>query len=346
MMRIDELKMLAEDLGCSFEKGESKFSGYVLFDGDGNRPLGDDYRASLHDVEQYLINKAVDAGLIDDAETTGNQDEAVETGLDKRKATPTRAELQKAIKGHVNASAIKNILEPPGPTKEDVRIRMAGDHLQWSVITPQQRAAFDRLSEPEKEEYRARLRAVTEAEEQRRAAKLPKPTLPLREIGINPDHPLAMEQARQKTASAKADRELELYSRTNITSRRDEDDFDTQGGFAEKRRIDPDDDDKDFLPPPDSHDPAPKAVANFSVSSKRRRVSRTEVARGQRLNALAVEIRAALKKPKRDRAAIGRLFIKAEEILDHGEWLPWVQREFPEISDRTVRNYLKAARES
>ena len=41
---------------------------------------------------------------------------------------------------------------------------------------------------------------------------------------------------------------------------------------------------------------------------------------------------------------IGRRLVEAKEILPHGEWLPWLQRE-TEFSERSAQNYMKVFKE-
>jgi hypothetical protein len=42
-----------------------------------------------------------------------------------------------------------------------------------------------------------------------------------------------------------------------------------------------------------------------------------------------------------DIVEIGRLLIEAKGQLDHGDWLPWLEREF-DFSERTAQNYISA----
>lgn len=41
---------------------------------------------------------------------------------------------------------------------------------------------------------------------------------------------------------------------------------------------------------------------------------------------------------------IGRRLVEAKDMLEHGEWLPWLERE-TEFSDRSAQNYMKVFRE-
>jgi hypothetical protein len=48
---IDKLRKKAKALNFTFEKGPTKFSGYVLIDPDGGYPLGRDHTASLAAID-------------------------------------------------------------------------------------------------------------------------------------------------------------------------------------------------------------------------------------------------------------------------------------------------------
>jgi hypothetical protein len=41
----------------------------------------------------------------------------------------------------------------------------------------------------------------------------------------------------------------------------------------------------------------------------------------------------------------GELLISAKAQVRHGEWLPWLKDNCPQVSDRTARNYMRIARE-
>jgi hypothetical protein len=59
------------------------------------------------------------------------------------------------------------------------------------------------------------------------------------------------------------------------------------------------------------------------------------------LSVIADEIRVNL---KRETAAIittGGLLIEAQKQVDHGEWLPWLKREFS-LSERSAQRYMRA----
>ena len=54
------------------------------------------------------------------------------------------------------------------------------------------------------------------------------------------------------------------------------------------------------------------------------------------------ELRDALKHEVADIIAVGELLVEAKGKIKHGEWLPWLKKEFS-MSERTARNYMKAA---
>jgi hypothetical protein len=58
---------------------------------------------------------------------------------------------------------------------------------------------------------------------------------------------------------------------------------------------------------------------------------------------IASELVAALKREATDIITIGSLLIEAQEQLDYGEWLGWLEEHFGS-SDRTAENYMNAAR--
>ena len=60
------------------------------------------------------------------------------------------------------------------------------------------------------------------------------------------------------------------------------------------------------------------------------------------LTAIATEIRARAQTIA-DVIEIGGLLIEAQAQLDHGEWLPWVEREL-DFTERTAQNYMAAYR--
>jgi Protein of unknown function (DUF3102) len=59
------------------------------------------------------------------------------------------------------------------------------------------------------------------------------------------------------------------------------------------------------------------------------------------LDAVATEIRAMKAETIGDIIAVGGLLREAKAQLEHGQWLPWLQRELG-YSPRTAQNYLRA----
>jgi hypothetical protein len=58
------------------------------------------------------------------------------------------------------------------------------------------------------------------------------------------------------------------------------------------------------------------------------------------LNEHATEIRKCAKRAAGDICEIGRRLTQAKKLLGHGNWLPWLEREFG-WSDRTALNYMR-----
>ena len=58
---------------------------------------------------------------------------------------------------------------------------------------------------------------------------------------------------------------------------------------------------------------------------------------------IADDLAAALMRKSADVVAIGGLLIEAQDQLDHGQWLPWLEANFGS-SVRTADNYMNAAR--
>jgi hypothetical protein len=207
--------------------------------------------------------------------------------------------------------------------------------------------AFDRLSEAEKKEHHAKLQAAMAEDERVKAAKLPKPTLPLRETGLNSDHPLAKERAKQRRVFHNANEQL----KTNIASLRDYDSghyrqiaFENELLTPEEMRELEREKLRDSPPPePGAYDPAPKPATQFTVVSVRR-LSKADRRIGQRLLKLRTGILEAI--ARNDRPAAGAMLRKVkDEILDHGAFGDWVTREI-DISMRSAQRYMEAAKAS
>jgi hypothetical protein len=63
----------------------------------------------------------------------------------------------------------------------------------------------------------------------------------------------------------------------------------------------------------------------------------------RRLSAIAADLRKALRREATDIVDIGRLLVEAKEQVAHGDWLPWLQREFS-LSERSAQKYMRAHR--
>jgi Protein of unknown function (DUF3102) len=61
------------------------------------------------------------------------------------------------------------------------------------------------------------------------------------------------------------------------------------------------------------------------------------------LKVITKELHAAQKREAADVIAIGKLLNEAKDLLEHGEWLPWLAENFGS-SDSTAENYMNAAR--
>ena len=317
-MDINQLRQKSKALGFSFECGLNKGAGYVLVDGNDDRPLGHDYTASLADIESYLDNFAGDLGV------------EVEISDDKEcKPPPTPAELRKSLLEYANADQIKSVLSPPSSTQQEQRDRIALDRLMAVGTTTHSAKAFEQLPEAEKQKHHANLRAALAKEEKAKAAKLPKSTLPLRLIGLNPDHPVALEKARQGREFQKANQQL----RTNIASLKDS----PEAVQEERDRL------KNSLPPaPGAYDPAPKPPSEMVVTviERRHRVSKADRQRAPRLARLRADILAAIARD--DRAAAGSLLKEAKRVLGHGSFGTFVTEEIA-ISPSSAQRYIKEA---
>jgi hypothetical protein len=333
MDKLNRVRTKASALGFSIERGLKKGAGYVLVDANSDRPLGTDYTASLADIERFLNDFADDAGIDD-----------VETGSDEpSKPPPTKAEVRKSLTGHPGAGEIKKVLEPPPSTGEEQRQRMALDHLVLTAATARSAMAFEQLSEADKDEFYAKLRAAIEDDEKRKAAKLPTPVLPIRDVGINPDHPLAQERARRGRAFHGADQQL----RTNLASLKDYDSADYRYDALLNGKLMPEEiwenereKAKDFVPPEAGAPYAtPGPATEFSVVSKKRRVSKADRPIKRRLLQLRGAIRDAV--ARKDRAGAGALLREAKDLLGHGPFIDWVEREIG-ISVRSAQRYMEA----
>jgi hypothetical protein len=91
---------------------------------------------------------------------------------------------------------------------------------------------------------------------------------------------------------------------------------------------------EDPSPPPDGEPPKRSAIVPRPLDAIGAEL-RVEVERAERAwrDAVGHAIRA------------GELLIEAKAQVRHGEWLPWLEANFP-FSERTARNYMRLARES
>ena len=335
MADLNLLRAKASALGFSFERGIKRGAGYVLVDANGDKPLGTDYTASLDDIDRFLNDFADDAG-IDDVETSSDE---------PSKPPPTTAEIRKSLAGHPDAGEIKKVLQPPPATREEQRRRIALDRLFLTGATARSSMAFDRLPEAEKQEFYARFRAAIEDEEKGKAAKLPTPVTPIRDIGINPDHPFAKERARQGRAFHNANQQL----RTNLASLKDYDSADYRWVALENGLLTPEEiwelereKAKDYVPPEAGAPYAtPRPATEVTVVSKKGRVSKADRPIRRRLLQLRGAIRDAL--ARKDRAGAGTSLREAKDLLGHGPFIDWVEREIG-ISVRSAQRYMEVAK--
>jgi hypothetical protein len=65
--------------------------------------------------------------------------------------------------------------------------------------------------------------------------------------------------------------------------------------------------------------------------------------RKRELAVIADEIRDTLKRETGSIIKIGELLVEAKKQVGHGEWLPWLKREFS-LSERSAQNYMAAER--
>jgi hypothetical protein len=97
---------------------------------------------------------------------------------------------------------------------------------------------------------------------------------------------------------------------------------------------------KDFVPPEAGAPYAtPGPATEFSVVSKKRRVSKADRPIKRRLLQLRGAIRDAV--ARKDRAGAGALLREAKDLLGHGPFIDWVEREIG-ISVRSAQRYMEA----
>jgi hypothetical protein len=97
----------------------------------------------------------------------------------------------------------------------------------------------------------------------------------------------------------------------------------------------------DFVPPEAGTPYAtPRPETEVTVVSKKRRVSKADRPIRQRLLQLRGAIRDAV--ARKDRAGAGTLLREAKDVVGHGPFIGWVEREIG-ISVRSAQRYMEAA---
>jgi hypothetical protein len=87
----------------------------------------------------------------------------------------------------------------------------------------------------------------------------------------------------------------------------------------------------------------PKPATSFTVVSKKRRVLKADRPIRQRLLQLRGAIRDAV--ARKDRAGAGTSLREAKDLLGHGPFIDWVEREIG-ISVRSAQRYMEGAKGS
>ena len=327
-VNITELQKQAALLGFSFTKGPGKFSGYILIeDGTGERPLGHDYSASLADVATYLSHYRTE-GDIDD----------LETGIESKPIPANQIKKANDILGRKQ-------------TKEEVHNRLL---LNYYATTK----AWGDMSPEERRLHIVKQKAAEAEEEKAKAARLPKPTIPLRAIALNSDHPLAQERSRQSRVFRDADDRWVEALRTNVGTLlhgSEQDDEFYRDHFMdpekERQRLYDEHVRNAAMTKPEPGAPDFVAVqpgSGFAVSTTGSPVpkeistkSRDEAVakmRGEVLVTLAGKIRQAIE--RKDKPEAGAGLAKAKKLLGHGSFIAWVEAQIG-ISARTAQRYLQ-----
>jgi hypothetical protein len=81
-----------------------------------------------------------------------------------------------------------------------------------------------------------------------------------------------------------------------------------------------------------------KPAANVVATSRRRHLSKTDIEMKSRLLRLSTGIRAAV--GREDRAGAGAMLHQAKALLEHGQFVAWVERECG-LPERTARRYIE-----
>ena len=335
-MDVKQIEAKASALGYSFQRGLRKGAGYVLTDSHGDKPLGDGYTASLADIARYLDDLLSD---LDEPE--------VETGVEEAPAPLSDAQIRRSLRGHDNADEIDEVLNPApiSKSKEEKREQKRRDSV---ILGPREGwRAFALMSEQEKRAFSAKAEAARVEEERLEKARLPKEQIPIRTTGLNADHPLKAEAIRKQNEFRKADERL----KTNIASIRDRNEDDDERcrdtfGDPDKEHMETireaeavrarilslQEDDAQYQPAPKS-----TPIGNVAVVSTVRRLSRSERASRRRLLELRSEIVQAL--ARSDQTKVGAMLREAKDLLDHGDFVRWIENEL-NISPRTAQRHM------
>jgi Protein of unknown function (DUF3102) len=79
------------------------------------------------------------------------------------------------------------------------------------------------------------------------------------------------------------------------------------------------------------------------VAARKSKDAKTKAVANRTLESITGEIHAALKHQTANIMLVGALLVEANEHVEHGKWLPWLQQEF-DLSERTAHRYMKVAR--
>jgi hypothetical protein len=343
MPDIDKLQEKAAELGCSFEKGATRFAGYVLTDSDGNKPLGDTYTASLKDIERWLDNRLADAGedVEEDDDDKGKLPVQPPNGPPMK--PPTTKKTNQVLKEHSNKDEIKRALDDqPHLTRDQLKDRMRRDIA--IIQTPGIRAAtsdpllaiFEDVDGCISKEDRDRLDAFSakaradEAAKEAAEAKRRKTQYFRVEDNtkVSIDDPLHKEKVRFNNLVVLANKRM-------------------QNALATLKAED------DGLAPGDGTVLAVQTNTDFAKQSKREAAKRdrgavpadalaslkqaTAERKDARLTKMAADIKQAIAQKDADRAAQGLAQVKRE--LGHGPYTEWLRHKG--INERTARRYLK-----
>jgi hypothetical protein len=349
---LTQLKEKAAELLCFFERGQRRGAGYVLVDPDGNKPLGDDYTASLRDIERWLSDRASSADALDGAPDDIDDGEIVADKPEHKLAhvaPPTPQQIHDALQGHENADAIRAVLKPaPLPTWTESK--WDRDRRNSAIMGPREGWRSDLLmSEEEKAAKTARAQAAMAEVDPIEAAKAASyPKFSRRDYGdkVSVDDLAFEEKRRQNNVRRRAERQFSQTNRSHDVEFQEID-----GEICVEPWRWRDNDDEDFIPPPESHDPAPKAAAHVNVTLKPSRLSRKELLRRREeakrssaVDQIAGEIRTLMSKPptqKRD-AALGALLAKAKGQVGRGAFNHFCA-EALSISRANAYRLMKAA---